>query len=354
VPVRIAIIGAGPAGSSCAIGLARRGFDVTLIEAKAFPRRKVCGEFISPAATPILESLIPPNELLHLGARRVEAFTIELGQREAAWPMPSPAWVLSRASLDDALLARAREAGARVRQPERVARVAYGADAVRVDLAGAEPLEVELIVHADGAGRHDPSGPTPMRRGVVGAKRHLRAPIDGIRMRSAQGAYIGTVGVERGLATLALVARSRLVKRHGGDFDALVREAWPAYEPAWGDGDWLTCGVAGSRYIRPGSLRSFRIGNAAGAVEPVGGEGIGLALWSGATLAAVLAPDDLGATHRHFARAYRRRLRTRRPACRLAAEALMRPGLVRAMWPVLTAAPGLAVRPWYAMTGKPA
>ena len=45
---KIAIAGAGPAGSSLAIRLAEAGFDVTLIEREKFPRHKLCGEFISP------------------------------------------------------------------------------------------------------------------------------------------------------------------------------------------------------------------------------------------------------------------------------------------------------------------
>ncbi|HTJ02570.1 MAG TPA: FAD-dependent oxidoreductase, partial [Methylovirgula sp.] len=41
------VIGAGPAGATSALALARRGWSVALIEKTLFPRRKVCGEFIS-------------------------------------------------------------------------------------------------------------------------------------------------------------------------------------------------------------------------------------------------------------------------------------------------------------------
>src|SRR6187402_1587929 len=50
----VLIIGAGPAGSSAARLLAQAGWSVVLVEKTEFPRRKVCGEFISAAALPVL------------------------------------------------------------------------------------------------------------------------------------------------------------------------------------------------------------------------------------------------------------------------------------------------------------
>ena len=44
----VAIVGAGPAGSSAAIALARRGYDVVLIDKQQFPREKLCGDFVNP------------------------------------------------------------------------------------------------------------------------------------------------------------------------------------------------------------------------------------------------------------------------------------------------------------------
>src|SRR5262245_14089568 len=48
------IVGAGPAGSAAALLLARAGWSVALIEKAEFPRRKVCGEFISATSLPLL------------------------------------------------------------------------------------------------------------------------------------------------------------------------------------------------------------------------------------------------------------------------------------------------------------
>src|SRR5437868_15542451 len=51
-----AIIGAGPAGSAAARLLAQAGWRVALVEKSEFPRRKVCGEFISATTMPVLEA----------------------------------------------------------------------------------------------------------------------------------------------------------------------------------------------------------------------------------------------------------------------------------------------------------
>jgi len=350
------VIGGGPAGSAAATSLAARGWRVTLVESRPFPRIKVCGEFISPAATALLHRLISPTDLRAAGARRIDTLVLEHGRRSATWRMPSPAWSIGRATLDTLLLEQARAAGASVLQPERIVGVEYHDDHVAAKAASGLVLHADVVIHADGAGRHDPAGPTPNRRGVVALKCHLRAgalPILALHMRSAPGAYVGASPIDRGQVTLALVARASLLAAHRGKPDDVLTTIWPGFLPHWRTTDWLACGVPASGYIAPGQERSFRIGNAAAAVEPVGGEGIGLALWSGVMLAEILSSaPDLRAAQRAMARRYRRRLLMRRPACLAAAAVLARPRLAGALWPTL-ALPSLSLRPWYALTGKP-
>src|SRR3954468_19913036 len=122
---QVVVIGGGPAGSAAAFHLARAGFNVCVVESKAFPRVKVCGEYISPAAVQILDAILPTDQLTRAGARVVGEFVIEVGNRRRRWPTPLPGLALSRSRLDALLLDRAAAGGAKVLQPASVRSVSY-------------------------------------------------------------------------------------------------------------------------------------------------------------------------------------------------------------------------------------
>ena len=228
--VRIAIIGAGPAGGASAIHLARLGYRVTLVERKAFPRAKVCGEYISPAATEALERVVPTERLRSLGATRAGSFSLRVDDRERTWATPSEAWALSRGTLDAELAQSAQNLGVDVRLESPVRSVAYAPLGARLVL-DTGTLEAALVIHADGLGRHDLAEPTRAAPGMLGHKCHALIPGGevGVGMRAARGAYVGTVTVEGGLSTIALCAREHLIRDHRGDADAMLGALWPAY-----------------------------------------------------------------------------------------------------------------------------
>jgi menaquinone-9 beta-reductase len=61
----VLIVGAGPAGASCAYHLATAGYKVILLDYQAFPRDKVCGDFVGPVAI---------KELTRMGIHSHEGF----------------------------------------------------------------------------------------------------------------------------------------------------------------------------------------------------------------------------------------------------------------------------------------
>jgi flavin-dependent dehydrogenase len=112
-------------------------------------------------------------------------------------------------------------------------------------------------------------------------------------------------------------------------------------------GDWLAAPLPRFPVRNHSLMGIIPIGNAAAALEPIGGEGMGLALRS-AELAAesLLASrtDSLGVL-------YRQLWRRRRTGCRLTAQIVSRPGLGAMMQPLIEQFP-IATRAAMWMMGK--
>lgn len=162
--VDVAVVGGGPAGAASAIFLARQGYAVTLLDRARFPRDKVCGEFISPAADALLNEM---GVLAAIEARRplrLKGIFLAAHGERPLWvdypperPGGSPMSSLSvpRLDLDGLLLQRARAVGVQVREGFAVTdfRVRDGA-AVGVagkDDAGAGfEIAARLVIDAGG------------------------------------------------------------------------------------------------------------------------------------------------------------------------------------------------------------
>ncbi len=114
----VTVVGGGPSGAATAYWLAMRGFDVTVVEKKIFPRDKTCGDGLTPRAVVQLEAM-GMADFLKTQHRYVGLRAVAFGRSfEIPWPkhpeFPEYGYVSRRSLLDQAVLDRAREAGARV------------------------------------------------------------------------------------------------------------------------------------------------------------------------------------------------------------------------------------------------
>ena len=114
----ILVIGGGPAGSVASTMLARRGFDVVLLERERFPREHI-GESLLPASMPVLEDLGVLPQIEAAGFPKKWGATMVWGREPDAWSWRFSetnrayphAYQVSRAQFDKILLDNARAAG---------------------------------------------------------------------------------------------------------------------------------------------------------------------------------------------------------------------------------------------------
>ncbi len=104
------VIGAGPAGAVAARQLARSGCRTLLLEAKKFPRDKVCGGCINARALSCLADIGLSEALGDLPTIGLHELIIHSGRRRLVVPN-SGGVAIARASFDSALVAAAIRSG---------------------------------------------------------------------------------------------------------------------------------------------------------------------------------------------------------------------------------------------------
>lgn len=380
----VVIIGAGPAGSSAALRVARSGLHVLLIDRGELPRGKLCGCCLSTAAVSELVRLAiaadggPLERAVPL--RRI---SVAAGGRVAPIDVSGGA-TLSREALDTDLVAAAITAGCEWLPHTTAISIDEGPAAadpcvsvvVRTSPdAPARRIEGRRLLLATGLGDHvrlsrgtapiQARAVAPQSRIGIGAVLPAAAaplPPGELLMAVTPFGYCGIVRLEDGrIDVAAAVDRHELTVAEPAAIVRRIMSTACGAEPA-ASLDGLesavmraTPALTRSAPVVDGRHRIvMRIGDAAGYVEPFTGEGMGWALAAGRLAAealvdpatAMLAPADLAADR--YARSHAKHFGPRHARCQRVAAGLRLPRLVR-----------LAVRaaqlaPWAARVAVPA
>jgi flavin-dependent dehydrogenase len=332
----VAVIGAGPAGSVAACLLARAGCPVTLIEQHRFPRDKVCGECISGLGIAVLRRVGLLERLRGMGAIPITHFGLHAPNGVSARiELPWPILGLSRQVMDQVLVEAAVEAGAKLRERVRCESLTPGNPPVLVlrDLVSnrIESMRPRYVVLADG--KSALLGRRPGLTQDLGIKAHfadLDAPRDSVELFGVRGHYGGVAPVEEGLWNVAFsVPRRRVGECPSieGLFERIIQENAAlrrCFVRARRVGPWLSCPLPRFGVRRDWPEGVIPVGNAVAAIEPIGGEGMGLAMRSGELAArAIVDAVRAGALTREFSRLWR----GRRIIWRALAWGVSRPGI---------------------------
>ncbi|MCU1388047.1 MAG: putative oxidoreductase [Ilumatobacteraceae bacterium] len=300
------VIGGGPAGAATAIRAARAGVRVTIFEKGPHGRDKVCGDGLTPRAVAALQDLD-----IDIGpAHRIDGLRMIAGKttRELAWPttdrFPNHGAVWPRRKFDTYLIDLAIDAGAEVRFDTEALPVLDGGAVVGVS-AGGETFTAPLTVLAAGAqgaaakivgAERDPDEPFGLAiRAYAETPRHAERHLEAcLSLRDEHGVPVpgygwmfpagdGTVNIGVGALSTMQGFKKLNLNTLLDQYAAIVRDSWSL-------GAYLEKPRAWR--LPMSSLRRHgrgwvAVGDAAGFVNPMNGEGIDYGLESG-TLAADL------------------------------------------------------------------
>jgi flavin-dependent dehydrogenase len=378
----VLVIGAGPAGATAALILARAGWSVAVVEKTPFPRRKVCGEFISATTLPLLRELGIAGSFLAQAGPEIRQIGLYAGKTILAADMPcarngSEAYgrALGREHLDALILAGAAHAGAEVLQPWTLMRVEQAAGgfvcaAIAKDTRETTQLRARIIIAAHGSWERG-TIPTqnlrypPRASDLFAFKAHFRnsdLPAGLMPLLVFPGGYGGMVQSDGGRTSFSCCIRRDYLERCRQQWrDARASEAVFAHvraaclgvdatlSGATRDGAWLSAGP-----IRPG-IRPFRndgiflVGNAAGEAHPIVAEGISMAIQSAWILCELLITQKdaafsgrgIEAIGRAYAASWRRNFARRIHAAAVFAHLAMRPAAAQLVLALLKRAPAI-------------
>ncbi len=278
----VAIIGGGPAGSSCAAFCALAGLRALVLEREKFPREKVCGDCLNPSCWSVLERFGVSQQVRNLPHSRLDSVGfIAIDGNEVVVDLPigdDCEFSLKRSLFDDLLLKRARDLGAHVREGTTVTALANSGN-WKIETAGGESFSARTLVGADGrnstVARLRNLLPRPTRERVA-LQAHIPLPRNFGRrvvLQFLQEGYSGQAPVNESELNLCLVGApptiSKLRKWAERHFEITPDQPWRTITPL-------------TRSPVPCAHENLLfIGDAARVVEPFTGEGIYYALRSG-------------------------------------------------------------------------
>jgi flavin-dependent dehydrogenase len=290
------VIGAGPAGSVAARGLAQLGLGVLLVDKSTFPRWKVCGSCLNPFTLGVLADAGLGSLPERCGAQPITRM------RLAAWgrsgDIALPGWrVLSRERFDAALIEAAVRAGAVFRPRTQAALGPAGADwrTVRLNRDNEQvSCRARVVLAADGLASRLLAGETGwlvttekasrVGAGALASDQPSFYRSGTVYIAHGTEGYVGVVRLEDGRLNLAAalnVESLRTTHNPGIAVAQLLRDVgWP-HVPELPKLAWRGTPPLTQLVTHAAGERVFALGDAAGYVEPFTGEGIGWAMASG-------------------------------------------------------------------------
>ncbi|WP_242921140.1 NAD(P)/FAD-dependent oxidoreductase [Pontibacter liquoris] len=289
----IAIVGGGLAGLVSALGLAKAGLRVVLVEKKVYPFHRVCGEYVSNEVLPYLRALGADPALLQPAAINRFMLTSPKGKALFA-PLDLGGFGISRYALDHYLYQVAQQQEVQFILQQTVQDVRFTGDAFTLQLSGGETLAAKVVLGAFGKRANlDRQLNRPFfqaRSPYLGIKYHLRydAPRDLIALHNFKEGYAGISAIEDDRYCFCYLTTRRNLKAHRSiaAMEQAVLCRNPHLRRIFEEADFL--------YDQPEVINEISFapktcienhmllcGDAAGMITPLCGNGMAMAIHSG-------------------------------------------------------------------------
>jgi geranylgeranyl reductase family protein len=274
----VIIVGAGPAGATLACELSRLGIDVLILEKERLPRYKACAGGISVKTAKLLDM-----DLSSVTRDTVRAAKVAYGDRRSftkSYPKPLIHMVM-RDEFDQLLVQRAREAGATLADNERVRQVEITEQVVKMESMN-RVLAAQIVIGADGARSIVAAGAGLMQRVDLGIGLEAEISVPGQRLVQWEGLMGLDLGHMRGGYGWVFPKKDHLSVGVGSPLHQArrLKSGYRAVLKSHGLDDHTATRIRSHRLPvrRKGmaiqSGRCLLLGDAAGLVDPVTGEGI--------------------------------------------------------------------------------
>ncbi|AUC83743.1 NAD(P)/FAD-dependent oxidoreductase [Lacinutrix sp. Bg11-31] len=213
----IIIIGGGLAGLSSAIHLSKNKCSVLVIEKNAYPKHKVCGEYISNEVLPYLNFL--GIDVFKLGAKRINKFELSTPKNKLVQAnLPLGGFGISRFCLDNNLAKKAIANKAAIIQ-DTVEDVTFANDTFSIQTKQANYTSKIVI----GAYGKRANLDVKLKRSFIkkkspflAVKTHIKGdfPNDLVALHNFEGGYCGVSKVEDDSINICYIANIEVFKKY--------------------------------------------------------------------------------------------------------------------------------------------
>lgn len=287
----VIIIGGGIAGLIASIALSKKGIETLVIEKKSYPLHRVCGEYISNEAVPFLNSLdLYPGKFNPPPITRLELSAVS-GEKKQL-PLELGGFGISRFSFDHFLYENALKAGVEVRLNTSVENVEFSGQSFNVFTAE-EVFSSQVVLGSFGKRSNlDARLERPFmkrRSPYVGVKYHARIDLPGgvVALHNFPGGYCGVSEVEDQIINICYLVHREKLKHSGSiaDLEKNVLGVNPILRDLFSRATFLSNKPEVINEISfekksPVDNRILMLGDAAGMITPLCGNGMAMAIHS--------------------------------------------------------------------------